>query len=184
MCPHESYARRFPGIVPSNTKCGTQGGPSCAAGCEYATSSDGIHWTKPSLGLVSFNGSTENNIIVSANGTDPDVGFLLDTNDYMLMWMLIFMSICVIGVHGMLSGTASMDFGGAKNAGIAVGIIDGFVYLGTAVMSFWYGWRLPKGDAAADAANWAEWPLWMLPIALVGFLLATRVWNAKPKSSK
>ena len=81
MCPHESYARRFPGIVPSNTKCGTQGGPSCAAGCEYATSSDGIHWTKPSLGLVSFNGSTEKNIIVSANGTDPDVGFLLDTNE-------------------------------------------------------------------------------------------------------
>ncbi len=110
--------------------------------------------------------------------------FLLDTDDYLLMWMLIFMSICVIGVHGMLSGTASMDFGGAKNAGIAVGIIDGFVYLGTAVMSFWYGWRLPKDGAAADAANWAEWPLWMLPVALVGFLLATRVWNAKPKSSK
>ncbi|MEO8800343.1 MAG: MFS transporter, partial [Polyangiaceae bacterium] len=31
----------------------------------------------------------------------------------------IFMSI--IGVHGMLSGTASMDFGGKKNAGMAIG---------------------------------------------------------------
>ncbi|MEE2829779.1 MAG: MFS transporter [Myxococcota bacterium] len=129
--------------------------------------------------------------------------FLLDRENFMLMWLLIFMSLCVIGVHGMLSGTASMDFGGAKNAGIAVGIIDGFVYLGTAIMSFWYGWRLPKNtcddslkvdgvyangegplscNPAGDASNWVEWPIWMLPIAVVGFLLATRVWNAKPKS--
>ena len=130
--------------------------------------------------------------------------FLLDRNNFMLMWLLIFMSICVIGVHGMLSGTASMDFGGAKNAGIAVGIIDGFVYMGTAVMSFWYGWKLPKNtcdealknscgfyadaqgalacNPAGDASNWFEWPIWMLPIAIAGFLLATRVWNAKPKS--
>ncbi len=98
-----------------------------------------------------------------------------------LMWMLIFLSICIIGVHGMLSGTASMDFGGKKNAGIAVGIIDGFVYLGTAVMSFWYGWKLPKDDAAADPGNWMIWPVSMIPIALLGLLLATRVWNAKPK---
>ena len=29
----------------------------------YATSHDGIHWEKPSLGLVEFNGSTNNNIV-------------------------------------------------------------------------------------------------------------------------
>ncbi len=107
--------------------------------------------------------------------------FVLDSP--LVMWLLIFMSLAVIGVHGMLSGTASMDFGGAKNAGIAVGIIDGFVYLGTAVMSFWYGWRLPKGDDAAIVENWIEWPIWMIPIALIGFALATRVWNAKPKGA-
>ncbi|MEZ4655586.1 MAG: hypothetical protein R3E12_18855 [Candidatus Eisenbacteria bacterium] len=43
--------------------------------------------------------------------------------------LVLVMSMCVIGVHGMLSGTASMDFGD-ENVGIAVGIIDGFVYLG------------------------------------------------------
>ena len=74
-----------------------------------------------------------------------------------------------------------MDFGGKKNVGIAVGIIDGFVYLGTAVMSFWFSWRLPDGNAAKDPANWIEWPIWMIPISLIGLLLATRVWNAKPK---
>ena len=59
--------------------------------------------------------------------------------------------MAVIGVHGMLSGTASMDFGGAKNAGIAVGIIDGFVYLGTGLMSFTYAVILPKEQL--DAAG-------------------------------
>ena len=61
------------------------------------------------------------------------------------------MSMAVIGVHGMLSGTASMDFGGSRNVGVAVGIIDGFVYLGTAVMSFTYAIVLPKEQL--DAAG-------------------------------
>ena len=39
-----------------------------------------------------------------------------------LGWLVVFMSMAVIGVHGMLSGTASMDFGGKKNVGVAVGI--------------------------------------------------------------
>lgn len=81
MCPHESYNMRFPHVVPSNSKCGTQGGSTCAAGVEYATSLDGIKWTKPMLNLIAFNGSTDNNILISANGTDPDVGFYLDPHE-------------------------------------------------------------------------------------------------------
>jgi MFS transporter, OPA family, glycerol-3-phosphate transporter len=97
-------------------------------------------------------------------------------------WTVVFMSLCVIGVHGMLSGTASMDFGGKKNAGVSTGIIDGFVYLGTAAQSFLYGYILPSGPAAKDPGNWTRWPLAMLPVAAVGFALATRVWNARPRS--
>ena len=105
-------------------------------------------------------------------------------------WLVVFMSMAVIGVHGMLSGTASMDFGGAKNAGIAVGIIDGFVYLGTGVMSLTYAIVLPKVEldsaghiigAATDPANWRAWPIAMIPLAAIGFLLTLRLWNAKPK---
>jgi OPA family glycerol-3-phosphate transporter-like MFS transporter len=96
-------------------------------------------------------------------------------------WAVVLMSLCVIGVHGMLSGTASMDFGGKKNAGVATGIIDGFVYLGTATQSFLYGRILPSGDAAKDPTAWMPWPLAMVPVALVGLLLATRVWNARPQ---
>ncbi len=91
-----------------------------------------------------------------------------------------FMSMCVIGVHGMLTATASMDFGGRRNAGVAVGIIDGFVYAGTAVMSFTYGAILPRDEAAKDPSNWYAWPLAMMPVAAVGLWLARRLWNAKP----
>ncbi|MFT3707635.1 MAG: MFS transporter [Archangium sp.] len=95
-------------------------------------------------------------------------------------WAVAFMSLCVIGVHGMLSGTASMDFGGKKGAGIATGIIDGFVYLGSGAQAFIYGRMLPKDEAAKVADNWAPWPGVMIPVAIVGLLLCTRVWNAKP----
>jgi OPA family glycerol-3-phosphate transporter-like MFS transporter len=105
--------------------------------------------------------------------------FSLDT--LLLGPLVVFMSMCVIGVHGMLSGTASMDFGGRKNTGIAVGIIDGFVYAGTAAMSFTYGAILPDGDAAKDVGNWLAWPIAMVPMALIGLVLARRVWHAMPK---
>ena len=109
-------------------------------------------------------------------------------------WLVVFMSMCIIGVHGMLSGTASMDFGGKKNVGIAVGIIDGFVYAGTAFMSLVYGNILPEAqiDAATgkltgpatEPANWNVWPITMIPIALIGLVLARKVWHATPKNSK
>ncbi|WP_394826367.1 MFS transporter [Pendulispora albinea] len=99
----------------------------------------------------------------------------------LLGWLVVFLSLCIIGVHGMLSGTASMDFGGKKNVGVAVGLIDGFVYLGTAVQAYVLGRVLPKGQDARSPETWWQWPLVMVPAALAGFLLATRVWNAKPK---
>lgn len=36
----------------------------------YAESKDGIHWTRPDLGLFEFNGSKKNNIILIAGGLD------------------------------------------------------------------------------------------------------------------
>ena len=101
--------------------------------------------------------------------------------------LIVIMSMCVIGVHGMLSGTASMDFGGRRNAGIAVGIIDGFVYMGTAVMSFTYGSLLPDPDsgvAASSLGDWIAWPVAMIPVAAIGLLFAMRVWHATPQKEK
>jgi OPA family glycerol-3-phosphate transporter-like MFS transporter len=93
--------------------------------------------------------------------------------------ILVFMALNYVGVHGMLSGTASADFGGKKNTGVAVGIIDGFVYLGTGLQSLIVGGLLPKDAEAKVAANWIYWPVAMVPVAIVGLVLCLRVWNAK-----
>jgi OPA family glycerol-3-phosphate transporter-like MFS transporter len=108
-------------------------------------------------------------------------------------WVIATMSMAIIGVHGMLTATASADFAGRKNTGMAVGVIDGFVYLGSTAQSFIYGAVLPAAkirDAkgclvnnpeAAKIENWHVWPYAMIPVAVVGFLLTLRIWNAKPK---
>ncbi|MFA4846547.1 MAG: MFS transporter [Patescibacteria group bacterium] len=96
--------------------------------------------------------------------------------------IVIMMSLCVIGVHGMLSGTASMEFAGAKNTGIAVGLIDGFVYAGTALQAILYKYTLPEGgESAKDPANWWFWPIAMVPIAIIGLWLSYKIRNEKPQ---
>ncbi len=45
----------------------------------YAESQDGIQWIKPKLGIVEFQGSTDNNIILAGEGTHNFTPFL-DTN--------------------------------------------------------------------------------------------------------
>lgn len=99
--------------------------------------------------------------------------FALQTESYILLGAnAIFMSLCVIGVHGLLSGTATMDFGGRKGAATAVGVIDGFVYLGTGVQSLALGYLTTK--------SWTYWPIFLFPFSIIGVLLAIKIWKAFP----
>ena len=91
---------------------------------------------------------------------------------YFLGIVIFMMSLCVIGSHGLLSGTATMDFGGRRGAATAVGMIDGFVYLGTALQSIVLG--------HLTSLDWSYWPMFLVPFSVLGFLLALRIWNAKP----
>jgi MFS transporter, OPA family, glycerol-3-phosphate transporter len=84
--------------------------------------------------------------------------------------------LSVIGVHGLLSGTATMDFGGRKGAATAVGIIDGFVYLGTGFQSLCLGYLTTK--------SWSFWPPFLLPFAIIGFVLCIRIWKAMPNATR
>ncbi|MCX7943375.1 MAG: MFS transporter [Deltaproteobacteria bacterium] len=94
-------------------------------------------------------------------------------HDGWILGLLVFLiSICVIGTHGVLSGTATMDFGGRKGAATAVGIIDGFVYLGTGFQSLALGFITMR--------NWLFWPIFLAPFALIGVILLVRIWNATP----
>ena len=90
-----------------------------------------------------------------------------------LGFLAFLLSLCVIGAHGLLSGTATMDFGGRRGAATAVGVIDGFVYLGTFVQAMSLGYLTSK--------SWTYWPLFLIPFSLIGLYLLTRIWHAKPK---
>jgi MFS transporter, OPA family, glycerol-3-phosphate transporter len=94
---------------------------------------------------------------------------------------VLLVSMSVIGVHGILSGTSTVDFGGAKNGGAAVGVVDGLVYLGTAVQSLSAGYMTPTGEAAKDPSNWTGWPLFLVPFAAIGLGLSLKIWNATPR---
>ncbi len=97
--------------------------------------------------------------------------FLL-TNQWGLGIAVAVGSLAIIGVHGMLSGTATMDFGGRKSAGTAVGIIDGFVYLGTGLQAISLGF--------ITSWNWQYWPVFLVPFAVIGLVLSIRIWAAFP----
>ncbi len=88
-------------------------------------------------------------------------------------FMIGFTCVWIFGVHGMLTGTASMDFGGTKGAATAAGILDGVQYLASGLTGFLLGHFL-------DQWGWGAWTYMIMPFSLVGALLMTRLWNESP----
>ncbi len=89
-------------------------------------------------------------------------------------WCLVALSFCVNGAHGMISGAASMDFGGRKAAATAAGLFDGMQYLAGAFVGLGVGY-------ITTAWGWEAWHWAPIPFALVGAWLMTRIWNVVPK---
>ena len=83
-------------------------------------------------------------------------------------------SFAISIVHSMLSGTASMDFGGKKAAATAAGLFDGMQYVGGSFVGLGMGWMLEK-------FGWGSWGLSMIGFAVVGGGLMLALWNARPK---
>jgi OPA family glycerol-3-phosphate transporter-like MFS transporter len=100
------------------------------------------------------------------------MAFFLEGHPHVLGGLVFIVSITVIGTHGMLSGTATMDFGGRKAAATAVGLIDGLVYLGTGIQSLSLGYITSR--------DWQFWPIFLIPFAVAGILLTRRIWHAIP----
>lgn len=84
-------------------------------------------------------------------------------------------SFAISVVHSMLSGTASMDFGGKKAAATATGLFDGMQYVGGSVVGIGMGWLLEK-------FGWSVWGPSMIGFAVVGGILMLLLWNARPKT--
>ncbi|MSP59176.1 MAG: MFS transporter [Myxococcales bacterium] len=94
----------------------------------------------------------------------------------------------IFGVHGMLSGTASMDFGGRKAAATVAGALDGIQYIGSGLTGFGLGWVLKTWSWDGGGAGHHEpahawlWVGCIIPFSIFGALIMTRLWNAKPSS--
>lgn len=84
--------------------------------------------------------------------------------------------MAVIGVHSIMSGTATADFGGKKASATATGIADAFSYLGSAVQSFALGMLTTQ--------SWSYWPLFLLPFTLLGLFFAFKMWREIPEATK
>ena len=82
-------------------------------------------------------------------------------------------SFAISMVHSMLSGTASMDFGGKRAAATAAGMFDGMQYVGGSVMGVGMGWLL-------DHYGWGVWGPGMIGFSILGAVLMLRLWNARP----
>jgi OPA family glycerol-3-phosphate transporter-like MFS transporter len=88
----------------------------------------------------------------------------------------VLISMAVIGVHSLMSGTASADFGGRKATATCSGLVDGFVYLGTGLQSISLGYLTSR--------HWIWWPVFLAPFALLGMVIAIRIWHELPAATK
>ena len=108
------------------------------------------------------------------------------------IWAILLLALTamfIFGVHGMLSGTASMDFGGRKAAATVTGALDGIQYLGSGLTGFGLGWILKTygwdGGGSLPHAPSSAW-VWVgtiIPFSLVGAFIMTRIWYAKPETA-
>jgi OPA family glycerol-3-phosphate transporter-like MFS transporter len=91
-------------------------------------------------------------------------------------WAAVLISMAVIGVHSLMSGTAAADFGGRKATATCSGIVDGFVYLGSGIQSVSLGYLTSK--------NWLWWPVFLMPFALLGGIVALFLWKELPAATR
>ena len=100
----------------------------------------------------------------------------LNRSPLVVGWAAVLISMAVIGVHSLMSGTAAADFGGRKATATCSGIVDGFVYLGSGIQSVSLGYLTAK--------NWLWWPVFLMPFALLGGVVAIFIWHELPAATK
>jgi MFS transporter, OPA family, glycerol-3-phosphate transporter len=94
----------------------------------------------------------------------------------LIIGAFVLNSFAISIVHSMLSGTASMDFGGKKAAASATGMFDGMQYIGGAAVGSGMGWLLEK-------FGWGIWGPSMIGFSLIGAILMIKLWNVVPQSN-
>jgi MFS transporter, OPA family, glycerol-3-phosphate transporter len=113
------------------------------------------------------------------------IGYALQIASLAVVWVAPSLELVIVAfivnsfaismVHSMLSGTASMDFGGKRAAATAAGMFDGMQYIGGSVMGYGMGSLL-------DAYGWGVWGPSMIGFSVIGAVLMLFLWNVTPKS--
>jgi OPA family glycerol-3-phosphate transporter-like MFS transporter len=88
----------------------------------------------------------------------------------------VLIVMCAVGITSLMSGTAAADFGGRKATATCMGIVDGFAYLGSGIQSV--------SLAQITGWSWRLWPLFLVPFAIMGLVIAIKIWNALPAATK
>lgn len=112
------------------------------------------------------------------------IGYVLQVAALFIVWKFptlpmiiaafIVNSLAISMVHSMLSGTASMDFGGKRAAATAAGMFDGMQYIGGSFAGYGVGLLL-------DLYGWDAWAPSMIGFAAIGGILMLPLWNARPR---
>jgi OPA family glycerol-3-phosphate transporter-like MFS transporter len=139
----------------------TIGGVAGALLCGYL-SDRWFQSRRPPVAFIFYIGQIISLIVLGRAATPGLAAFMIGIT---CMW--------IFGVHGMLSGTASMDFGGTRAASTVAGTLDGVQYLASGLTGFLLGHFL-------DKYGWDVWTLLIIPFSMIGAILMLRIWNETP----
>jgi len=121
---------------------------------------------RPPVAFIFYLGQIASLLVLGRVGVPWAAAFLIG---FSCMW--------IFGVHGMLSGTASMDFGGTKGAATVTGLLDGVQYLASGLTGFGLGYFL-------DRWGWGSWVFLIIPFSLIGAVLMLTLWNQTPARNR
>lgn len=110
-------------------------------------------------------------------GATVTMAITIWNNPMMVGISALVIMMAVIGVHSIMSGTATADFGGRKRAATATGVADGFSKLGSSFQEFVLGAIIIKD-------TWHYWPMFLAPFTLLGLFLALKLWRELPEGTK
>ncbi len=107
-------------------------------------------------------------LVLLANASGPTMASL----------MIPILAMWIFGVHGMLTGTATMDFGGSRGAATVTAMLDGIQYVASTICVFGMGKLLDL------TKSYDYWAYSLVPFALMGAFLMLTIWNEKPAGKK
>ena len=88
----------------------------------------------------------------------------------------VLIVMAAVGITSLMAGTAATDLGGRKATATCSGIVDGSAYLGSALQSVSLGFLTTH--------DWVWWPVFLMPFAVLGGLIALLTWNELPAATR